>query len=45
MIKQCKCGLLLCLKHLNHAQHDCQYDYTQDKEITTAIKFQKLEVI
>jgi hypothetical protein len=43
MIKICKCGMLLCLKHLNHSEHNCQYDYTQEKTMTSAVKFQKLE--
>ena len=45
MIKICKCGMLLCLKHLNHSEHNCHYDYTQEKTMKSAVKFQKLETI
>lgn len=28
----CKCGMLLCQKHLNPHSHDCKFDYVKEKK-------------
>ena len=28
----CKCGMLLCQKHLNPHSHNCKFDYVKEKK-------------
>lgn len=45
VLHECKCGMMLCLKHLKHVEHDCQYDYHKDKVLAEKVDFKKLDEI
>lgn len=38
----CRCGLSFCMKHKNSYQHNCKYDYKQQKKVLDKVVAEKV---
>ena len=45
ILLSCKCGKMLCIKHINSDKHKCEYDYKADFVLNDAILFEKMQKI
>jgi hypothetical protein len=45
ILLSCKCGKLLCIKHINCDKHKCDYDHKADIVLNDAVLFDKMEKI
>lgn len=43
--KECICGMIFCISHIQPEKHFCEYDFTQDKNMQEKICFMKIDKI
>lgn len=44
-LSNCKCGSKFCIKHIRSEEHDCTYDYKNERKLEESAQFKKVDLI